>query len=566
MFLYEDFPNVDLVVDFTDHPQLCNQNIPFLRFSILNASGLGTPQQQRQYNITDLLAPAWIPHGYATQQPPAAAPAAADSAGQQASSADAVQLPQYTRGFTIPSPEAWRALSLTPPQLQEYQRCLQETYPWSAKRKVLFWRGQATGCSRGWPVPGLQQKVPTLAAGADGSAGSSDAVAAAAMVQPQPQPHMLRNKRVQAVLRLFPYAHVADVGITSLPELTSECLGASAQPGTYRMRRRQPLGMRMHSNTVQSGGSGGTTDDWDVDIGEVASAAGADHVVQFRQVQAAAAGKSSVKFSCCDSSETGLPVGRVARRAALSQDDAADVADPADAAAVEHASEAVHDNPAVKARAFRALAYLLHGEAVGLEAWASSAATLSLDGYGPPFRLPQQLLLPAAVLKQASPYQTWLDWDLQPGVHYEQFAYDLSDLEEKVFAMLGVSSAGSSARGAAAGSSSAAADSAVKRLRSMAEAAQRVVVRKVDVFAQLDAFAWSVARYKEACPWDVAAPAAGDRVFHAVQLHPSEVFNSPGVPESVRLQVMRQLHVNFKAALQLPAYAAAAEAVFVGTR
>jgi hypothetical protein len=378
---------------------------------------------------------------------------------------------------------------------------------------------------------------------------------------------MLRNKRVQAVLRLFPYAHVADVGITSLPEVTPECLGASAQPGTYRVRKRQPLGMRMHSNTVQNGGSGGTANDWSVDISSsgAASVFGAFHVVQFGQVQAAAAGYSSVELGCCDSSETGSPVGRVARRAALSQDEAADAADPTDAAgAGEHAREAVHDNPAVKARAFRALAYLLHGEAVGLEAWASSAATLSLDGYGPPFRLPQQLLLPAAVLKQASPYQTWLDWDLQPGVHYEQFAYDLSDLEEKVFAMLGVSSAGSSARGAAAGSSSAPADSAVKHLRSMAEAAQRAVVRKVDVFAQLDAFAWSVARYKEACPWDVAAPAAADRVFHAVQLHPSEVFNSPGVPESVRLQVMRQLHVNFKAALQLPAYAAAAEAVVVG--
>ncbi|WIA33163.1 hypothetical protein OEZ86_006311 [Tetradesmus obliquus] len=247
MFLYKDFPDVDLVVDFTDHPQLCDQRIPFLRFSIFNASGLGPPQQQQQYNITELLAPAWVPHGYASRLSATAAAAAAVSdsnqpTGQQGSSAVAVQLSAYTRGFTIPSPEAWRALSLTPPQLQEYQRCLQETYPWSAKRRVLFWRGQATGCSRGWPIPGLQHTTAAAAAAAaavDGLASIGNAAAVA--VGQQPQPHLLRNKRVQAVLRLFPYAHVADVGISSLPQLTPECLGMGAQPGTYRRRKRQPL-------------------------------------------------------------------------------------------------------------------------------------------------------------------------------------------------------------------------------------------------------------------------------------------------------------------------------------
>jgi hypothetical protein len=212
----------------------------------------------------------------------------------------------------------------------------------------------------------------------------------------------------------------------------------------------------------------------------------------------------------------------------------------------------------MKARAFRALAYLLHGEAVGLEAWASSAATLSLDGYGPPFRLPQQLLLPSAVLKQASPYQSWLDWDLQPGVHHEQFVYDLSNLEEKVVTMLGVGSESSSTKQEEASSSAASVGSAWGRLRGMADAAHSAVAAKVNIFAQLDAFVWSVARYKEACPWDVLAPAADDRMFHVVQLNPSEVFNSPGVPESVRLLVTQQLHSNFAAALKLPAYAAAA--------
>jgi hypothetical protein len=302
-------------------------------------------------------------------------------------------------------------------------------------------------------------------------------------------------------------------------------------------------------------------------IDEAVGSASAIHLVQIDEGQAAAAAADiSVEAAWPDVSETALLVDHVVQRATLAQDDAADAAETSDtAAAGDHASRVIRDNPAVKARAFRALAYLLHGEAIGLEAWASSAATLSLDGYGPPFRLPQQLLLPAVVLKQASPYQTWLDWDLQPGVHYEQLAYDLSDLEEKVFELLGVSRAGSTSQDGAA-NSSAAADLALEGLQSMAKAAQSAVAQRIDVFAQLDAFAWSVARYKDACPWDVLAPAAGDRMFHAVQLHPSEVFNSPGVPESVQLQVMKQLRVNFEAVLKLPAYAAAAEEGVVGAK
>uniref|UniRef100_A0A383W761 Glycosyl transferase CAP10 domain-containing protein n=1 Tax=Tetradesmus obliquus TaxID=3088 RepID=A0A383W761_TETOB len=542
MFLYKDFPDVDLVVDFTDHPQLCDQRIPFLRFSIFNASGLGPPQQQQQYNITELLAPAWVPHGYASRLSATAAAAAAVSdsnqpTGQQGSSAVAVQLSAYTRGFTIPSPEAWRALSLTPPQLQEYQRCLQETYPWSAKRRVLFWRGQATGCSRGWPIPGLQHTTAAAAAAAAVDGLASIGNAAAVAVGQQPQPHLLRNKRVQAVLRLFPYAHVADVGISSLPQLTPECLGMGAQPGTYRRRKRQPLRVTLDE------------DDEDEDGGIAAER----HPGGVETAAAAAVDEGSKAWQL-NLSGTGMHWNAPAGRAALAQADAADSA--AATAGDAGSDEAAPDNPAMTAHAFRALAYLLHGEAVGLEAWASCAATLSIDGYGPPFRLPQQLLLPSAVLKQASPYQSWLDWDLQPGVHYQQFVYDLSDLEEKAFQMLGVGSERS--RTKQEGASGATLDAAWAELRGMAEAAHSAVAAKVDVFAQLDAFAWSVARYKEACPWDVAAPAAGERVFHVVQLNPSEMFNSPGVPESVRLLVMQQLRSNFAAALKLPAYAAAA--------
>jgi hypothetical protein len=549
IFLYKDFPDVDLVVDFTDHPQLCDQHIPFLRFSIFNASGLGSPQQQKQYNITDLLAPAWIPHGYGNKHAATAAAASVPShpPGQQSSSSTsssaALKLPLYTRGFTMPSPEAWRVMSLTPAQLQEYQRCLQETYPWSAKRRVLFWRGQATGCSRGWPTPGLQEST----AAADGSA--SEAAAGTAAQRQQPQPHLLRNKRVQAALRLFPYADMADVRISSLPELTPECLGAAAQTHSYHVRRRQPMHVRQQQISVGHH-VGSSLDREDEDAYAQFVGGGGDNAADVADarlvgLQAAVEG-SSAQAARLASPKTALHARALAGRVALAQEEEAGSAAATAAGAGHGRNDAVPDNPVIKARAFRALAMLLHGEAVGLEAWASSAATLSLDGYGPPFRLPQQLLLPAAVLKQTSPYQPWLDWELQPGVHHEQLAYNLSDLEEKVFAMLGVD-----------GDSSSTLQSAWERLQGMAEAAHGVVAAKVNVFAQLDAFAWSVARYKEACPWDVVAPAADERMFHVVQLNPNEVFNSPGVPESVRLLVMQQMRSNFAAALKLPAYAAA---------
>jgi len=56
------------------------------------------------------------------------------------------------RGFTIPHPDAWRDLSLSPEQLREYTSCLDGMYPWERRRAQLFWRGTATGCSRGWPL------------------------------------------------------------------------------------------------------------------------------------------------------------------------------------------------------------------------------------------------------------------------------------------------------------------------------------------------------------------------------------------------------------------------------
>lgn len=72
MWVCSDFPDVDLLVDYTHHPQLCDQGIPFQRFSIFNASALG-PLQQQHYNVTDLLAPGWVTQEYVRRLAEAAA-------------------------------------------------------------------------------------------------------------------------------------------------------------------------------------------------------------------------------------------------------------------------------------------------------------------------------------------------------------------------------------------------------------------------------------------------------------------------------------------------------------
>lgn len=162
--------------------------------------------------------------------------------------------------------------------------------------------------------------------------------------------------------------------------------------------------------------------------------------------------------------------------------------------------------------------------------------------YGPPFRLPQQLLLGSAVLRMSSPYQTWLDWHLMPGLHLQEFAYDLSDLEQRVLQQLQ--------------SDDTTRDVTTITLQGMAHAARALVAAKVQIVAQLDAFAWSVARYKEVCRWEVVRPSGdGTAQWHVLQLG-ADVFQSKGVPEGVQAQVMQHLHTNFERALRHPAAAA----------
>jgi hypothetical protein len=159
-----------------------------------------------------------------------------------------------------------------------------------------------------------------------------------------------------------------------------------------------------------------------------------------------------------------------------------------------------------------------------------------------------------------SPYQTWLDWDLVPGKHLQEFAYDLTDLEQQFTKHLGLSGSSSvgGRTGGGAGKDGASSsnevasgerrdDAARAALQAMASAARALVASKVQVVAQLDAFAWSVARYKHACAWEVERPGSGD-AWQVLTLG-ADLFTAKGVPGGLHLEVMQHLQTNFQAAL-----------------
>lgn len=561
LWLYEDFPDIDLVVDYSDHPQLCHQAIPFLRFSVFNSSLLNPAAEV--YNITELLSPSWISQEYVNKLLDAAT---ADQAPSQA--AKQLSLLPYTRGFTIPSPEAWQHMSMTQQQMQDYVKCLDDTHPWDSKRPIIFWRGAATGCSRGWPRHHFFHGT---------------GVASARAATPATMPHILRNKRVQLAMRVFPFPDVFDVGLTSIPRITPECLGgAILQAGRSLLQLEHPnnnaaMNAYMHHNsTVRQRQWPCFWRFWPLVQSLVRQYS--SHLLKQQQDnsslqqphhQPCSPRIPVLQRQTSQRHKRSLLMLRLKRRKRTTRvaGGQQDVRDPNQA--ISSGSNSSMDNShldaLMSARAYRIIGSMLNkGEAIGMEGWADAAVTLSIDGYGPAYRLPQQLLLGSAVLKMASPYQTWLDWDLLPGLHYAEFAYDLSDVEKQGFQMLlGIQLQSPASKSATGVNSASQVDTAPaahhgathSKARSMADAARSVLVEKLDILAQLDAFAWSVARYKEACDWEVKQPPSDDATWHVLQLDPLEIFMSRGVSEAVQLKAMLHLRHNFMVALRNPVYA-----------
>ena len=169
---------------------------------------------------------------------------------------------------------------------------------------------------------------------------------------------------------------------------------------------------------------------------------------------------------------------------------------------------------------------LLVKDESNMDKWGHATITVSMDGWGPPYRLPFQLLSGSVTLSQRSPFAMWFQADesaWKEGVHYENFDYDLSNFILK-------------AREAV--------HRPRKKLQEMAERAQLAVSKKLEVFAQLGSIAWSLARIKELSKWEVQAPKEGTP-WRIVKLRKGDWCSSKGVPQSVRDEVASHFRSNF---------------------
>ena len=460
IWLYNDFPDVNLYVDFSDHSQLCDHPGPFLKFSAFNSALLGTG-----YNITELLAPGWV-----------------TSRQEQLA---ASELPQYTRGFTMPSPEAWLDFSLAKEQLLDYSTCMDTYHPWSSKTSTIFWRGQATGCSRGWPMQETSKRCsgngtaarrkPAAHSAAPNGGYDSEYVAARDMLQ---QRRSRKEQQGSSMRTRPPYAHRRRrrVGKQLIPGQTISQLRAAGRLPAQQEHPADPCAVPPDT----------------IDIIQQ------PHILRNKRVQLAL---MSFPYHYLDVKVTSLP--RLTPDCLGTTPDTDMAAD------------------------FASLAKLVHGEGIGMEGWSDHRVALSVDGYGPPYRLPQQLLAGQVVLRMQSPYQTWFEHHLQAGTHVFEFEFDLSNFLLKAGQLKGLL------------------DVNLDALKAVSDQARAVAIDVLDVFAQLDSFAWSVARIKE-LQQEVPVELPTDGNWQVLQLAPSDILNSKGVPPEVHRDIIDKLHRNLK--------------------
>jgi hypothetical protein len=175
-----------------------------------------------------------------------------------------------------------------------------------------------------------------------------------------------------------------------------------------------------------------------------------------------------------------------------------------------------------------AIAEVIQKPRVELSQWGAYSITVSIDGWGPPYRLPFQILGGSVTLAQKSPYVTWLEaykndlW--RPGVHYESFEYDLSDFVVKAREVV---------------------HRPREQLQAMAEASQKSGVQLLNVFSMLDSIMWSLMRIKEVSQWKVRPPKPGS-VWKVVKMKKGEWCKfAHGIPSAVKSAMEERFASNF---------------------
>jgi hypothetical protein len=130
MWLYKDFPDVELFVWHSDKPGKCHLHVPFILDTHIHQEVVTQPGSQGFVGGV----PVSIPYLYSDSDP--SAPRA-----------------RYTHGYTIPPWAIWH-LAVMPAELQlqhlkQLQRS-QRDYP--ALKPQVIWRGADTGGLTGWQV------------------------------------------------------------------------------------------------------------------------------------------------------------------------------------------------------------------------------------------------------------------------------------------------------------------------------------------------------------------------------------------------------------------------------
>ncbi len=131
------------------------------------------------------------------------------------------------------------------------------------------------------------------------------------------------------------------------------------------------------------------------------------------------------------------------------------------------------------------LQMLIGGNAAPMHEWTKHKFTVSIDGHGPPFRLPEQLLSGTAILMMDTPYRTEFAAAFQPGKHYIPYAYDFRDWLQVALSTVEQARTDSMA------------------FRRMAEAAAYVAANRFCLLGQLDTLMTSIMGVKRHSPWRV---------------------------------------------------------------
>jgi hypothetical protein len=186
IWLYRDFPDVDLWLSTADEPSACSLDLPVLLYSIMDRNTTLAAKSSDVGYVDGV--PFSIPH-LLTGGPP-----------QQQQRGQPVN---FTRGYAIPHGQVWDALGMLPTFLSQNQRYQLEAS--KARQPLLrpqaIWRGSNTGSLRGWPP--ASDEVPSP---------YSD-----------PWAPVLFNKRVHLVRLARNHPVTLDVGLHEVtPELLPE--------------------------------------------------------------------------------------------------------------------------------------------------------------------------------------------------------------------------------------------------------------------------------------------------------------------------------------------------------